>query len=84
VLTRTGGVWNGWLTMTNGNTNTAALFTLHTVDGETMEGMTLASFLDGNEDMDAATVAAIEALAVGATYSDGGGAAPEWSITRTA
>lgn len=55
-----------------------------TVDADTMEGLTLAECLDGN-DMDASTLDALHALGVGATYAEDGGAfGSEWSITRTA
>lgn len=55
------------------------------VDDDTMEGLTLAECLDGNDGMDAATIDKIRALEIGATYAEDGGAfGSEWSITRTA
>ena len=51
-------------------------FLLHGVDGDTAEVTDLTELGEGVD------VDAIEALDVGETYRDGGGAQPEWSITR--
>lgn len=58
------------------------------IDGDDCGTTTLGSFLDLNHEsnggtLDAATIDAILALDVGAHYTDGGGAAPEWTLTRT-
>ena len=53
-------------------------FLLHGVDGDTAEVTDLAELGEGID------VDTIRALEVGATYDAGGGAAPEWSITRVA
>jgi len=44
---------------------------------------TLAEFLAVNEDLDPEEVDAIRALEPGQSYTGGGGAAAEWTITRT-
>lgn len=52
--------------------------------GECAPFMTsLDDFLSANEGLDAEEIAAIRALKPGETYRSGGGAAAEWSITRT-
>jgi hypothetical protein len=55
-------------------------YRLHTVDGEVVL-VTAKEFFDDNA-ADPELRAAILALAVGECFEDGGGASPEWSITR--
>lgn len=60
----------------------SALYRLTTVDGEEVH-LTAAEFLADNEILAGTKVeTAIRSLCIGETYSDGGGAAPEWSIKR--
>jgi len=60
----------------------SALYRLTTVDGEEVH-LTAAEFLADNEILAGTEVeTAIRSLCIGETYSDGGGAAPEWSIKR--
>ena len=56
-----------------------ALYDLTTIDGDLVRLCLGDFFLDNDLGEDAP---AVEALAVGETYRGGGGAAPEWSITR--
>jgi hypothetical protein len=46
--------------------------------------ITLDEFVGANECLDESEVTAVRTLAPGQTYRGGGGAAAEWSITRTA
>lgn len=58
---------------------------LNGVDGtEEMDSKGLEEFLAANEDLDEYDANTIRNLPVGRTFADGGGAAPEWSITRLA
>lgn len=50
------------------------------IDGE--HRCTLAEFLDANEGLDADERGAISGLAIGESYSGGGGAAATWSVRR--
>lgn len=52
-------------------------YEMRTVDGDVME-VGLNEFLQDNPEM----APEVKALKVGQTYMGGGGAAPEWSITR--
>ncbi len=52
------------------------------IDNDPDSLSTLAEFIDANETLDADEVAAIAALKPGETYSAGGGAGAEWTITR--
>ena len=61
---------------------TESMFRLHTVDGDDIP-VKLCEFLADNEDDLCGAREEVEALAVGETYRGGGGASPEWSITRT-
>jgi hypothetical protein len=59
-------------------------YLLQTVDGDEVP-TTLAGFFEENDGgMLEGEREAIEALRVGETYAGGGGAAPQWSIRRTA
>jgi len=59
----------------------AALYRLRGVEGAD-ETITYAEFAAANDDMDPRELHAILTLRPGETYRGGGGAAPEWSITR--
>jgi hypothetical protein len=56
-------------------------YALRTVDGETVS-ITWSEFLASNRELPPETLDAIRALSPGETHRDGGGAQPEWSITR--
>lgn len=60
----------------------AALYRLIGVDGEESH-LTAAEFFEANEALAGTEVeTAVRSLFVGQTYTDGGGAAPSWSIKR--
>lgn len=56
-------------------------YLLKTVDGETVR-VTFPEFLEANREMAREDLDAIRLLAPGETFHGGGGASPEWSITR--
>jgi hypothetical protein len=55
-----------------------------TVDGDEVGPTTLDEFVAANPDLDESIVADLRIMRIGSHYTEGGGAAPVWTLTRTA
>ena len=60
----------------------AGFYTLTTIDGEEVAALTFPALVAEIGEVDPETLDEIRMLAPGETTRQGGGAAPEWSVTR--